>query len=105
MLSKQPVFCVLLKNWLFLFLPKLKTVHGYMIMTQAHLNNKSLVSWPEHTTRPIMLYIRAVPLPEWYESHDQFPKLHLSAKLGELSGSVCTYKRATVESAGRHVGV
>ena len=27
---------------------------------------------------------------EWYESDDQFPKLHSSAKLGKLSGSVCT---------------
>jgi len=26
----------------------------------------------------------------WYESDDQFPKPHSSAKLGKLSGSVCT---------------
>jgi len=26
------------------------------------------------------------------KSDDQFPKLHLSAKLGKLSGSVCTYE-------------
>ena len=26
---------------------------------------------------------------EWYVCNDQFPKLHLSAKLVKLSGSVC----------------
>ncbi len=32
-----------------------------LIMTQAHLKDKSLVSWREHTTRPTTLDIRAAP--------------------------------------------
>ena len=28
----------------------------------------------------------------WYESDDQFPKLHSSAKLCKMSGSVCAYE-------------
>jgi len=39
------------------------------------------------------------------KSDDQFPKLHLSAKLGKLSGSVCTYERVNAKYVGRHVWV
>ncbi len=35
--------------------------------------------------------LATVKFSEWYESDDQFPKLHYSAKLGKTSGSVCTY--------------
>ena len=39
------------------------------------------------------------------ESDDQLPKLHLSAKLGKPSGSVCTYESVDTIYAGRHIGV
>ena len=43
--------------------------------------------------------------PEWYGSDDQFPKLHLSAKLGKPSGSVCMCESISAKYAGRQLGV
>ena len=38
----------------------------------------------------------------WYVSEDQLPKLYLSAKLGKLSGSVCTYARVNAKHVGKY---
>lgn len=52
MLSMQPLFLFLRRNCPCLLLPN---SHVYLVMTQAHLNNKSLVSWLEHTSKPTRL--------------------------------------------------